>query len=1171
MSAQSSQSPSEPSINGSNVISGVGAATMSAVKRCAVFQSVGDVDRVISYWSSQLMGIPAILELPTDRPRPSSRSLRSASESLLLSQELKTALQKLSDRECAPIPVVLLAAFQVLLTRYTRQDDIVVGSVITDTCGLEIQAPYAAGAAALPIRTDMSGDLTFRELLVRVRDTVGAAVEHANVSWERLVECVEPDRDASRHPIFQAMFSLEDSASVASVGQDGRDNAIDSDLHNVDLWLRVCEQRDGLLTSFAYSTDLFNADTIQRMARHFRQLLEGTVVNSGEHISRLPLLTESEQSQILFEWNDTWTDYPRERCVHELFEAQAARRPEAIAVVLENGYLTYRELNRRANQLARYLVKRGVGPNVLVGICVERSLEMVVGLLGILKAGGAYVPVDPAFPSDRIAFMLEDAEAPVLLTQEHLAETLPGGRAERIRLDADWVKVATESGENLSRQANSDDLAYTMYTSGSTGKPKGVQIPHRAVVNFLISMAQKPGMAEHDRLLAVTTLSFDIAGLEIYLPLAVGASLEIVGRSVCSDGNQLLAKLLSSGTTVMQATPATWRMLLEAGWHGSPGLKILVGGEAVPSKLAKQLIQRAGSVWNVYGPTETTIWSTVRKFEPGEDGVSIGRPIANTEIFILDALLQPVPIGVAGELMIGGEGLARGYFKRTDLTAEKFIPHPFRRETGARVYRTGDLARYLPNGEIEFLGRIDYQVKIRGFRIELGEIEAVLREHPGVQETVVVAHEVAAGDQRLVAYFVPIQGSAVRPIDLRKLLSQRLPKYMLPSAFVSLPKMPLTPNGKINRKALPVPEHFGPAAEEELVEPRDAIESQLVTIWESVLGVHPIGISHDFFELGGHSLLAIKLITYIEEAFGQRLAVATLFQARTVAQMAMIIRQGGCSPKWSSLVPIQVGGSNPPFFCVHGAGGVVILFYELARYLGPEQPVYGLQARGLDEKSPCQKRVEDMAAHYLHEMRSIQPHGPYYIGGYSFGGMVALEIAQQLKAQGEDTALTVLFDTFCTCSRRSHADSMALGERLSSALLKVWRSIRDEADALQMAQILHRGMKRRWLDLKVPHRLKRVRRACEEAARNYAPKTYSGKVLLYRSSRPPLGYDDPYEGWNQYIEHGLETCEIQGNHDDILLEPRVRTLAEHLKDRLDHQRSLFRTGVVPPLAIAGQR
>jgi surfactin family lipopeptide synthetase A len=891
------------------------------------------------------------------------------------------------------------------------------------------------------------------------------------------------------------------------------------------------------------------------------------------------LLTETEQHQIVVEWNDTWTDYPREKCVHELIEEQVARTPDAVAVVFENAQLTYGELNRRANQLAHSLVKLGVGPNVLVGVCVERSLEMVVGLLGTLKAGGAYVPVDPGFPADRVAFMLEDAEAPVLLTQDSLVATLPENKAALVRLDADWSKIAAESTENLGRRSSSEDLAYTMYTSGSTGKPKGVQIPHGAVVNFLISMADKPGMTKRDRLLAVTTLSFDIAGLEIYLPLIVGASVEIVSRTVYTDGSQLLPKLLSSGATVMQATPATWRMLLDAGWQASPELKILVGGEAVPHKLANQLLERASSVWNMYGPTETTIWSTVRKFEPGETVVSIGRPIANTEIFIVDKSMQPVPVGVEGELLIGGDGLAKGYLKRPELTAEKFIAHPFSDKPGARLYRTGDLVRYLPNGEIEFLGRIDHQIKIRGFRIELGEIEAVLRTHPGVNETVVVAREDSPGDQRLVAYFVPARLPAPGVAELRGLLKERLPEYMVPSAFVALADFPLTPNGKINRRALPAPEPSQFVAGAALVEPRDVVESQLVRIWEDILDVRPIGITHDFFDLGGHSLLAVRLMQRIEQTFGRKLPVVTLLQARTIEQLAVIVRQEGWSSPWTSLVPIQASGTKAPFFCVHGAGGVVIRFYELAQYLGPDQPVYGLQARGLDGKHPCDARVEDMAGHYLQEIRSIQPHGPYLLGGYSLGGMIAFEMAQRLLAEGEEQVRVVMFDTFCTPPGKTpgannngkngngktgngNGNGNGAGSLVQS-LSSTWQKFRQLPAAEKRASVargaltVKKGIERRASEMMLPRTLKNVRSACEQAAKTYVPRAYPGGLLLFRSSQKPLTqFRDPHVAWKHYAAGGLEIREVEGNHDNILLEPQVRTVAEQLKAYLDQAQTM---------------
>jgi thioesterase domain-containing protein/acyl carrier protein len=681
------------------------------------------------------------------------------------------------------------------------------------------------------------------------------------------------------------------------------------------------------------------------------------------------------------------------------------------------------------------------------------------------------------------------------------------------------------------------------------------------VVNFLTSMSQKPGMASGDRLLAVTTPSFDIAGLEIYLPLSFGASLEIVSQEVSSDGRQLLSKLVGSGATVMQAIPATWRMLLEAGWQGNPRLKALIGGEPVSRKLANQLLQKTGSLWNMYGPTETTIWSTTSKLEPGQAAVAIGQPIANTQIFILDKKLQPVPVGVAGELLIGGEGLARGYLKRPELTTEKFIANPFSQEPEARLYKTGDLVRYLPNGDIEFLGRIDHQIKVRGFRIELGEIEAVLRQHRSVNETVVVVREDAPGDQRLVAYFVSAQQPAPTAGELRDLLKQKLPDYMVPSAFVMLSAMPLTPNGKVNRRALPAPDQAGLASEEKFTAPIDVLESQLVKMWESVLGVRPIDISHNFFELGGHSMLAVRLMQRVEQTFGKKLPLATLFQAPSVAQLAGLLRQERGLPTWPSLVAIQVGGPKPPFFCVHDAGGEVIRYYDLARYLGSDQPVYGLQARGLDGKDSCPTRVEDMAADYIKEIRSVQPEGPYFLGGYSFGGVVAVEMAQQLTAQGQVPPVVVLFDTFCPASAR---DTFTEKGYVTLKLLQVpttgtWAHISRKAKTLSRG--LQRRARARLSQMRLPRGHKQVRRACQKAERDCVLRVYPGRMILFRSSERPLTqFRDPDAGWSEYAGQGLEIHEIVSDHDTTLLEPQVRLVAERLKACLDGSQTVNEAG-----------
>jgi amino acid adenylation domain-containing protein len=601
----------------------------------------------------------------------------------------------------------------------------------------------------------------------------------------------------------------------------------------VSLWEQGEEVRGGI----RYNAALFDAETIAGVAAHYQLLLRNAVANPDQGILWLSVLPEAERQRILHEWNCTEADYPRQACIHQLIENQVERTPDRVAAVFEAERLTYAELNARANRLAHYLQGLGVGPDTRVGVSLERSLEMLVAVLGVLKAGGAYVPLDPSYPEDRLAYMVEDSRMPVLISEARLAERLSVRPPSVVCLDSDREEIAKQSAGNLpNASATSENLAYVLYTSGSTGRPKGVQIPHRAVVNFLCTMARQPGLTAEDTLVAVTTLSFDISGLELYLPLVTGARVVLASSEVASDGTRLAELMGGSGVTVMQATPATWRLLIEAGWPGDRRLKILCGGEALSRPLADELLERCGELWNMYGPTETTIWSTVWKVEPGEGPILIGHPIGNTQAYILDANLQPVPASVAGELYVGGEGLARGYLNRPELTAQAFIPDPFRDTPGARLYRTGDLVRYRRNGEIEYLGRIDHQVKIRGFRIELGEVETVLASHPEIKETVVMAREDTPDAKRLVAYFTPSPGHAPTTPELRRFLKEKLPDYMLPSAFVRLNALPRTPNGKIDRRALPPPDQERPELDKAYVAPRNAAERKLAAIWEDILG-----------------------------------------------------------------------------------------------------------------------------------------------------------------------------------------------------------------------------------------------------------------------------------------------------------------------------------------------
>ncbi|MDZ7994279.1 MAG: non-ribosomal peptide synthetase [Nostoc sp. EfeVER01] len=840
----------------------------------------------MEYWKQQLSGDLPVLELPIAKPRPKQQTFAGKKQKFMLSPALTNALKALSQKQGVTLFMTLLAAFKTLLYRYSGQADILVGSPIANRNRSEIEGLIGFFVNTVVLRTKLEENSSFINLLKQVREITLGAYTHQDLPFELLVEELQPQRSLSHTPVFQVMFALQNMPGdgLKLSGLNLEYLPIENDTARFDLSLSFTDNVEGLVGELEYNSDLFDADSIKSMLRHLTTLLVDIVEHPDKSISELSILTPAEQQQILREWNYTEADYPHV-CVHELFSAQVAKTPDAIAVIAGSQQLTYKELDEKANQLAHYLSSLGVAREVLVGICCDRSLPMIVALLAILKAGGAYIPLDPTFPQERLAYMLQDSQTSVLLTQQHLLPNLPPHYAQVICLDSNWESIAIQEINTSNSNIEPDNLMYTIYTSGSTGKPKGVQITHRNVVNFLTSMQQGLHLSHQDSLFSVTTLSFDIAVLEIFLPLIVGAKVILTSREIATDGAQLLQQLNNSAATVMQATPATWRMLLDAGWEGNSQLKILCGGEALPQSLARQLCQRCSQIWNLYGPTETTIWSTIYQISDSEKTVSIGRPLANTQIYILDKYLQPVPVGISGEIYIGGVGLARGYFNQPELTKEKFITNPFNPKT--LLYKTGDLARYLPNGEIEYLERIDYQVKLRGFRIELGEIEAVLEQYPAVYQCVVMVREDGSENQRLVAYLVA--ENAVTD-ELRQYLRQQLPEYMIPNAFMFLAEIPLTPNGKVNRRALPTPENTH-LETSNFVAPRHPIEEVLAGIWTQVLGVNQLGIHDNFFELGGHSLLATQVISRIAKTLGVNIPLQSLFEFSTIAELAKNIQE----------------------------------------------------------------------------------------------------------------------------------------------------------------------------------------------------------------------------------------------------------------------------------------
>jgi amino acid adenylation domain-containing protein len=844
-----------------------------------------------AYWKKQLAGAPAILQFPTNRPRPIIQSFHGAILSSTLPTSLATKLKELSRSEGATLFMTLLTGFNALLSRYCGEEDIVIGTPIANRTRAEVEGLIGFFVNTLVLRTDLAGDPTFREMMKRVREVCLAGFSHQDMPFEKLVEEIEPERSLSHNPLFQVMFIVQNapreklalnSLVTSPVVAEGK-------VALFDLTLLMEEQPQGLQATLQYSTDLFDAVTVERLMDHFQRLLEGAVANPDQRLSELQLLSEQEREQVLVEFNDTQRAFPGEVCVHQLFEQQAAATPAAIALVFGEQEVSYGELNSRANQLGHHLRRLGVGPEVVVGICVERSIEMVVGLLAVLKAGGAYLPLDPGYPPERLSFMLADARPAVLLTTQRVNEGLPLHESRVMRLDADWHLLTENEQEQVASGVRAENPAYVIYTSGSTGQPKGVVVCHGGVSNLYEEQARVFGLRKENRVLQFASLSFDASVFEIVMALGTGATLVLATREELLPGPPLLELLRKQAISNLTIPPSALA-LLPAAELSALGT-VIVAGDACAAEVMERWAE-GREFYNAYGPTEATIWASVKQCRVGEGRPSIGKPIGNVELYVLDGELQPVPNGVTGELYIGGAGLARGYLYRPELTAERFIPHPFSVRAGARLYQTGDLARYHADGNIEFLGRVDHQVKLRGYRIELGEIEAVLGSHEQVSEVVVLARGGAAsGEQRLVGYVVRQPGAQVGSGELREYLKQRLPDYMIPAALVLLEQLPLTANGKVDRRALPAPELSRVDPDGAYVPPQSEVERAIAGVWQEILQVEKVGRHDNFFDLGGHSLLLMKVRDKLAELFEQEVTITEIFKYPTVNSLAEYLTQ----------------------------------------------------------------------------------------------------------------------------------------------------------------------------------------------------------------------------------------------------------------------------------------
>ncbi|BAZ44104.1 amino acid adenylation domain-containing protein [Chondrocystis sp. NIES-4102] len=1142
----------------------------------------------LAYWQQQLAALPTLLELPTDHPRPAVQSFSGRIKQFSLSPQLSKKLQQLSQQAGATLFMTLLTTFAALLSRYSNSQDIAIGSPIANRHRRELESLIGFFVNTLVLRTNLEGKPSFWELLGQVRQTTLDAYANQDVPFDKLVEVLQPERSLSHNPLFQVMFILQNHTATTKEMCDVTVTPllVEQVTAQFDLTLSMTETSEGLTGFWQYNSDLFEPETIDRMTGHFEMLLTGITNCPEQPVANLPLLTTVERHQLLNQWNDTQKAYADEQCIHQLIEAQVARTPNEIAVVFEDQELTYAQLNCRVNQLARHLQQLGVKAETLVGVSLERSHLMLIALLAVLKAGGAYVPLDPNYPPDRLALMVEDSELAILLTTQASANVISDYSGKTICLDTQWSDIALNSGDNLASVAQPDNLAYIIYTSGSTGKPKGVQLEHRGVVNFLQSMQTEPGITHKDILLAVTSISFDIAVLELFLPLIVGAKVVIAAQQVTGDASQLLDLMLNSQATIMQATPATWRMLAAAKWEEVPRLKMLCGGEPLAPDLAQLMLQRCSSLWNVYGPTEATVWATIHEVKPDFDLIPIGHPLANTQVRILDAHGQLLPIGVAGEIHLGGVQLARGYLNRPELTQERFIFNATDGEQLERLYKTGDLGRYLPDGNVECLGRIDNQVKIRGFRIELGEIEANLALHPLVRNCVVVAREDVPGDKRIVAYIVA-ETNSIKGKELRQFLELSLPHYMIPSHFVILECFPLTPNGKIDRRALPAPLT---SSATEIIAPRNELEQKLAEIWQQVLNVDSISVTDNFFDLGGHSLLAVALFEKIEQTFKRKIPLATLFKAPTIEQLGEILGSQ-TNNFWDCLVLLKTGDLTlTPLFLIHDADGEIMLYSGLSKYLTDNRPVYGIRPYSREGFPTLHTRIPDMANYYVQQIRKVQPQGPYLLGGLCAGGVLAFEIACQLQAQGEQVPFVGIIDAIdveelnfhdyvITHRMSSLSEAISKKSQMSKAkqiiyllntltkklknLIIYEASVKLEATKQKLKIMLFRYYLDRGLKLPQFCQNISVKNIYEKAREEYKPPTFRGKLTLWRAmgnTNAYLPFDDtaailvskdPYFGWGKRSTDGVESFDVPGGHSSMLQEPNVQILAEKMQAYID--------------------
>ncbi|HEY6537984.1 MAG TPA: amino acid adenylation domain-containing protein [Candidatus Dormibacteraeota bacterium] len=1115
----------------------------------SVAQAAASSASALQYWRQRLAEIPEA-QLPLDHARPARPRFAGRTEALTIPAETVARLDSFGRSVGSTLFQTLAAAFSLLLARYTGQEDLVFGTVTDLRDRRELESMVGYCLTPLVIRNDLQGDPSYRELLCRTRTSVLEALDH-KIPFQRLVSELRPAREAGANPIFQAMLVLE--PPMVTPDPEWSLHQMEAEIGNqlakakFDLHIELDRRPDGHLSGrLIYDSDLFEASTARGMAESWVRLLEELARDPERRLSQVSLQAPEELTRQLVTWNATTAEGP-DMAVHEIVSLQARLRPDRVAVSCGSERLTYGELDARAAVLANALMADGRGVGSVVGLLAERSVDMVVGMLGILKAGAAYLPLDPRYPAERLSFILADSAAEaVVVAQRELAGVLPPGHPPVLWLGDLARGVGQLAGAIQGSQTPGTAAAYLLYTSGSTGKPKGVRVTHANVVNLIVALSRVPGITGEDRVLGVASYSFDMSVADFWVTLGLGASLELAPREAVGDGSELARLIESSRPTLMQATPTTWQMLVESGWRGAPGLRALVGGEALTGPLAQELLARVGEVWNMYGPTETTVWSAAGRVT-GSDPISVGRPLANTRIYIVDAAMHPVLPGVTGEVLIGGAGVAMEYVNQAELTRRSFVPSPFL--AGDRLYRTGDRGRFLPDGRIQLVGRADAQVKIRGFRVELGEVEACLAEHPRVLSAAVVAMGGEGRPTALAAYIVAAD-EAPPAGELRAFLHERLPNYMVPSYWTVLDRLPLTPSGKVDRQRLPEPTL---ASRTEPVPARLAsdLEERLLKIWSRHLGTDELGLDDDFFEVGGHSLLAVRLMVDVEREVGGKLRLDSMFErGASVAGMAAVIeasRAGvdGGDPVGAGHVP-----GAPNLFFVQPDESTMLTLRHFTGSLASRYRVVGLLPDRVAGRFDRTRRIEDLATPMVDTIRRQQPQGPYYIAGFSLGGLLAYEVAARLGETGERVAWLGILDC---------AGDPAIFQRL------LWR----HSVVGRLAGLFHRTS-RRELITQVTALARRTLRAPGVRVGLFPPPVrddfdWRGAMALGSRYQPPAA-DLPLElfvsansvemmgsetlGWEKIHQRPLTSHVIPGDHLAMVTEPQVRLVVDLLTSSL---------------------